>query len=54
MGGHATLIRAPDAIRASVAVFEPSEGALDALARRVKGSFDPKGILNPGRMQQGV
>ena len=53
VGGHATLIRAPEAMRAAVAVFEPSEGALEALARRVKGSFDPRGILNPGRMQQG-
>ena len=54
IGGHATLVRAPEATRGAVAVFEPSVGALDALARRVKRSFDPEGILNPGRMQQGV
>ena len=54
IGGHATLIRAPRPTRQAVAVFEPSAGALDALARRVKDSFDPKRILNPGRMQQGV
>jgi glycolate oxidase FAD binding subunit len=39
---------------ASAAVFEPQEKALAALSRRVKESFDPKGILNPGRMWAGV
>ena len=53
-GGHATLIRAPEEIRTKVPVFQPTEGALDALTRRVKASFDPKGILNPGRMQEGA
>jgi glycolate oxidase FAD binding subunit len=48
--GHATLIRADAAIRAAVSVFQPQPAALSALARRVKESFDPKGILNPGRM----
>lgn len=49
--GHATLIRAGEAVRASVPVFQPQTPALAALARRVKASFDPMGILNPGRMQ---
>jgi len=54
LGGHATLIRAPAAVRATVDVFEPEEPALAALTRRVKESFDPKGLLNPGRMWAGV
>jgi glycolate oxidase FAD binding subunit len=53
-GGHATLIRAPAAIRAAVAVFDPQATGVAALTRRVKGSFDPNGILNPGRMWAGV
>ena len=53
-GGHATLIRATDDVRSAVPVFEPAQPALDALARRVKASFDPHGILNPGRMQEGL
>jgi glycolate oxidase FAD binding subunit len=53
-GGHATLMRAPDALRAAVPVFEPQPGALGALAARVKDSFDPRRILNPGRMVAGV
>ena len=53
-GGHATLIRAPASIRAAVGVFEPQEPGLAALTKRVKEGFDPKGILNPGRMWAGV
>ena len=49
-GGHATLIRAPAAVRATVAVFEPEPPALAALTRQVKASFDPLNLLNPGRM----
>ena len=49
-GGHATLIRAPEAVRAVVPVFQPQSAALVALAARVKESFDPKGLFNPGRM----
>jgi glycolate oxidase FAD binding subunit len=49
-GGHATLIRAPEKVRADVPVFHPQSPALAALALRVKESFDPKGLFNPGRM----
>jgi len=52
--GHATLVRAPAAIRASVPVFEPQDAGLAALTKRVKESFDPKGVLGPGRMWAGV
>jgi glycolate oxidase FAD binding subunit len=53
-GGHATLIRAPASVRAAVAVFEPQDPVTAALTRRVKEGFDPKGVLNPGRMYAGV
>lgn len=49
-GGHATLIRADAATRAAVAVFEPQPAPLAVLGERLKAQFDPKGILNPGRM----
>lgn len=49
-GGHATLVRAHADVRASVPVFQPQSLALAALALRVKESFDPKGLFNPGRM----
>jgi glycolate oxidase FAD binding subunit len=48
--GHATLIRAPATLRASIEVFQPQPPALAALTRRLKEAFDPAGILNPGRM----
>jgi len=49
-GGHATLVRAPVTLRAAIDVFEPQPPALASLSRRLKHQFDPKGILNPGRM----
>jgi len=53
-GGHATLIRAPAALRAAAEVFAPQDAAVAALTKRVKESFDPKGVLNPGRMWAGI
>lgn len=49
-GGHATLVRASAALRAATAVFEPQPTAHAALSARLKAEFDPRGILNPGRM----
>lgn len=49
-GGHATLVRGSAAVRASTPVFEPQPPALAALSARLKEQFDPKNILNPGRM----
>jgi len=54
LGGHATLIRAPAAVRAAVDVFQPEEPGVRALSRRIKESFDPRGVLNPGRIWAGV
>jgi len=49
-GGHATLLRGGDALRAAVPVFQPLAPSLAALSARVKETFDPAHILNPGRM----
>ncbi|MER8464037.1 glycolate oxidase subunit GlcE [Mesorhizobium sp. M1396] len=49
-GGHATLVRAAPSHRAALPVFEPQAPALAALSQRLKQEFDPKNILNPGRM----
>jgi glycolate oxidase FAD binding subunit len=54
VGGHATLVRADAAIRAAVDVFQPESAAVRALSQRVKESFDPKGLINPGRLWAGV
>ncbi|MBA1158520.1 FAD-binding protein [Microvirga mediterraneensis] len=53
-GGHAPLGRAPAEIRSTLDVFEPQPDALMTLTRGIKASFDPAGILNPGRMYAGI
>jgi glycolate oxidase FAD binding subunit len=53
-GGHALLVRATSSMRATIDVFSRQEPTLAALTKRVKESFDPKGVLNPGRMWAGV
>jgi glycolate oxidase FAD binding subunit len=53
-GGHATLVRASAPHRAALPVFEPQPPHLAALSARLKAEFDPKNILNPGRMAPGA
>ena len=50
LGGHATLVRASEEHRRAISVFHPQPAPLAALSARVKAEFDPKNILNPGRM----
>ncbi len=52
-GGHATLVVAPDDVRGATCRVRAPEGALAALTARVKSGFDPRGVLNPGRMYEG-
>ena len=54
IGGHATLIRAPDELRENVDVFEPLTPTVRELTRGIKASFDPDGIFNFGRMYSGI
>ena len=49
-GGHATLFRGSPEMKLGAGVFQPLPPALLALHRRLKQSFDPQGIFNPGRM----
>jgi glycolate oxidase FAD binding subunit len=53
-GGHATLYRASEAMRASDDVFQASSPGIDALSNRLRQGFDPAGVLNPGRMQASI
>ena len=53
-GGHATLVRAPDAVRAAVPVFEPLSEPLMRITMGIKAAHDPAGLFNPGRMYAGV
>jgi glycolate oxidase FAD binding subunit len=51
-GGHAMLLRASKDIRAATDVFHPQAPGVAALSRRLKHSFDPRHILNRGRMRR--
>ncbi|MCP1854979.1 glycolate oxidase FAD binding subunit [Bradyrhizobium sp. USDA 4541] len=53
IGGHATLIRATEDVRRAVDVFQPQAAGLAALGERVRASFDPRSVLNRGRMMRG-
>ena len=50
IGGHATLVRAPDSVRLATSVFQPLDPVVERLHRGLKESFDPQHLLNPGRM----
>jgi len=52
VGGHAMLLRASDVVRRRVDVFQPASEGVAALSERVRQSFDPKSILNRGRMMR--
>ncbi len=50
-GGHATLVRAPAAIRAAVPALHPQAPGVAALEARVRRAFDPAGVFETGRFQ---
>ena len=54
VGGHAMLVRASDEVRRNVDVFHPQPAGIAALSERVRQSFDPRTILNRGRMIRGT
>jgi glycolate oxidase FAD binding subunit len=54
VGGHATLVRASEAMRETIDVFHPLDTGLAALTARVKASFDPSDIFNRGRLARGT
>ncbi|WP_213981035.1 FAD-binding protein [Sphingomonas sp. dw_22] len=50
-GGHAILVRAPEAMRAAVPAFHPQAPGVAALEERVRRAFDPAGVFETGRFQ---
>lgn len=52
VGGHAVLIRASAGAKARWGVFPPEAAPVAALSAGLRARFDPKGVLNPGRMER--
>ena len=53
-GGTWMLLRGPEPLAAAVAVIPPEPEALARITRLVKAAFDPRGVLNPGRLYAGL
>jgi len=47
--GHATLVRASEALRDTVPALPPRDAAVAALEERVRRAFDPAGLFETGR-----
>lgn len=50
MPGHATRIRASDVSRAEIPAFHPEPAPIANINAALRAKFDPRGILNTGRM----
>lgn len=48
-GGHATLVRAAEAMRRAVPALHPQPPPLAAIEARVRRAFDPDGVFETGR-----
>ncbi|WP_091741551.1 FAD-binding protein [Phenylobacterium immobile] len=53
-GGHATLIRGPEAQRRVTPTFQPATAGVRALEQRVRQAFDPDGVFDTGRFTAGA
>lgn len=53
-GGHALLVQSPLEHRRHNPCFQPLSDGNIALHRLLKRAFDPGGMLNPGRMYEGI
>jgi len=52
--GHLTVLRANDNFRKSEEFLTNSNSSIKILSKKLKESFDPKGILNPNKMYSGI
>ncbi len=54
LGGHARLVRSAAPPPETLRCFPPLSPPLRGLHENLKRAFDPAGVLNPGRMYQGL
>ena len=52
--GHLTVLKANDNFRKSEEFLTNSDSNIKILSKKLKESFDPKGILNPNKMYAGI
>ncbi|WP_102107253.1 FAD-binding protein [Oceaniglobus roseus] len=48
--GHATLVRGAAETHGALGTFHPEPAPLAAISAGLRAKFDPRGVLNPGRM----
>lgn len=53
-GGHAALVRAPEALRRLTPALQPQAPAVMALEARLRRAFDPSGVFETGRFLDGA
>jgi glycolate oxidase FAD binding subunit len=53
LGGYLTVLKADESLKASIDIFTIDEVKYK-ISEKVKKSFDPKRILNPGKMYTGI
>ena len=54
LGGHMTVIKAPNHVRIKEDFLTTVDENIRVLSLKIKESFDPKKILNPGKMYSGA
>jgi glycolate oxidase FAD binding subunit len=54
LGGHMTIIKAPNHVRIKEDFLTIVDENIKVLSLKIKESFDPKKILNPGKMYSGI
>jgi glycolate oxidase FAD binding subunit len=53
LGGHATLVRAPEALKQTASAFHPEPSGVAELSARVRAAFDPSGVFQSNRFSGG-
>jgi glycolate oxidase FAD binding subunit len=48
--GSAVLYRATEAVKKNTGIYSGKSAAMNALSKRIKRSFDPQNMFNPGRL----
>ena len=53
LGGYLTVIKVDESLKASIDIFTIDDVKYK-ISEKIKKSFDPKRILNPGKMYTGI